>query len=495
MSETFNCLPSVEGLKFLTASSLKQNLGKSLRLYVIVYSIYEESEILKLELEDKFTFGEWKNKFFIDAEIHHQRDNKPKSELHHPHCRCSISLKDWLFSFYPDPIDQKKWCKKLQKELSLIDQEVTDLLTWGKIINNEQEITRTKPTDKSRNNSKREALPGGRLFAVTGKSLENDFDTLVTKGLLNKSKNNQGKYVFSKVDKFPNIPTDYPDDHISELGDILNPDLATTVKIFGLPINGVNRLSIYLDYIISDNDAIEDLEEQLKNIWQQESVTPIRFTYSSASLWKDITRIVYPVCIYYYQRALYLSAYGQLPKQKHLLGWNNYRLDKITTIEQLNWQDQSIPLQLFQEYTQHKLPDVAKVKEEIDYAWGLDFYQPSSLMLLRFNQDFHERYIEDTFRHFTFQKIPSIEEVKYFINNQQLSIQEKNILLNIVKNHPEDAYYQARYRVNDNNVIMRLRAWNPNIEVLLPGELREQMIQEVLKTWKMYYPDGDKLNE
>ena len=480
MSEIFSYLPSVDFLNFLTPGSLKQNLPKALRLHIILGSIYGE-ETDKIQLSNQFTFMEWKNKFLLDAEIHHQRDDKPTSELHDPRCCCSKTLKDWLFSFYPEPIHQKEWCQKFKDEYCLTDEKVEDLLTWGKIMN-------IKKKDENCNQSKRDPLPAGRLFAVTAKSLENDFSALVKKGWLKKKKNAHGENVFYKVDNFPTMPIDSPDNSISELGDILNPDLATTLKILGLPINGVNRFYMHVDYIISNHDSTEDLEEQLKNIWQQNSVPPIQLSYNSASLWRDITRIVYPVCIYYYQRALYLCAYGELPKKKNLIGWNNYRLDRIEKIKSLNWQDESIPQKLFQEYEQHKLPNVANVKEEIDYAWGLDFYQPSSPMLLRFNQDFHERYIEDTFRHFTFQKIKSTEEVKNFINEQKLPVPEKEILLNILKNHPEDAYYKARYRVDDNNVIMRLRAWNPNIEVLLPGVLRERMIQEISQTWKMYNP-------
>nr|WP_272819155.1 hypothetical protein [Scytonema hofmannii] len=40
-------------------------------------------------------------------------------------------------------------------------------------------------------------------------------------------------------------------------------------------------------------------------------------TYQSVKLYqKTVNCIVYPVCIYYYQRAPYLFAYGQVPKRE-----------------------------------------------------------------------------------------------------------------------------------------------------------------------------------
>ncbi|MBE9176702.1 TIGR03985 family CRISPR-associated protein, partial [Synechocystis salina LEGE 06155] len=45
-------------------------------------------------------------------------------------------------------------------------------------------------------------------------------------------------------------------------------------------------------------------------------------------------------------------------------------------------------------------------------------------------------------------------------------------------NNPTHSYYRMDYRVDDNNVIMRLRAWGPNVEVLFPLQLRQRMADD-----------------
>ncbi|WP_302480962.1 hypothetical protein [Nostoc sp. TCL240-02] len=35
--------------------------------------------------------------------------------------------------------------------------------------------------------------------------------------------------------------------------------------------------------------------------------------------------------------------------------------------------------------------------------------------------------------------------------------------------------------------MMRLRAWEPKVEVLLPGELRSRMANDIQETWKLYH--------
>lgn len=36
---------------------------------------------------------------------------------------------------------------------------------------------------------------------------------------------------------------------------------------------------------------------------------------------------------------------------------------------------------------------------------------------------------------------------------------------------------------------MRLRSWSPNVEVILPGKLRQRMKEDIEKTWKLYESD------
>ena len=68
--EVFNYPPSVEVLKILTAGSLKQNLAKAVRLWVILRSIYgDDGDEVKLELGEEFTFLQWRDLFLINNNI------------------------------------------------------------------------------------------------------------------------------------------------------------------------------------------------------------------------------------------------------------------------------------------------------------------------------------------------------------------------------------------------------------------------------------------
>ena len=61
----------------------------------------------------------------------------------------------------------------------------------------------------------------------------------------------------------------------------------------------------------------------------------------------------------------------------------------------------------------------------------------------------------------------------------------KQALLNVIEDC-QDAYYCAKYRDGDINVVHRLRSWRPNAEVLLPWELRQQMAKEAATEAKLY---------
>ena len=52
-------------------------------------------------------------------------------------------------------------------------------------------------------------------------------------------------------------------------------------------------------------------------------------------------------------------------------------------------------------------------------------------------------------------------------------------LLRLLQSRPhQDAYYRVYYREGDTNVELRLRAWRPKGEVLLPWTLRQSITKE-----------------
>lgn len=120
-------------------------------------------------------------------------------------------------------------------------------------------------------------------------------------------------------------------------------------------------------------------------------------------------------------------------------------------------------------------------------AWGFDFYKPHELLLLRFDSYFHSRYIEGTEREEIFKQIP-YKHAENLIKNCASASAQKQRILAVIQANSSDIYCRVNYRVGDNNAIMRLRAWGPEVEVLLPGDLRERMTKDIEKIWNLYRP-------
>jgi CRISPR-associated protein (TIGR03985 family) len=122
----------------------------------------------------------------------------------------------------------------------------------------------------------------------------------------------------------------------------------------------------------------------------------------------------------------------------------------------------------------------------MDKALGFDFYLESRLMLLRFERDYHDRYIKDTSRHKTF-KLISYQKAKSLIQSSVINSEQKVELLRVLANRSQkDAYYTLQYRHGDHNVTMRLRAWRPRIEILLPYDLRQKVTADIVKEIGLY---------
>lgn len=124
-------------------------------------------------------------------------------------------------------------------------------------------------------------------------------------------------------------------------------------------------------------------------------------------------------------------------------------------------------------------------------AWGFDFYQPVALLLMRFDRDFAKRYIDNSLRHDTFTAI-GYAQAQALIQSQlpDRTLQQQALQI-LDQRSPEDAYYTARYRRHDLNILLRLRAWRPHMEVLLPWELRQQLAREVKREFEFYWQDPE----
>jgi CRISPR-associated protein (TIGR03985 family) len=161
----------------------------------------------------------------------------------------------------------------------------------------------------------------------------------------------------------------------------------------------------------------------------------------------------------------------------------------------LSWEDKRVPPSLKTRYKTNTLPIPDEIEMRMSSVWGFDYYQPEELLLVRFDQEWDERYIRHTQRHTTFEPV-DYSQVGQLIQ-QTTKGEPQKLLLKLWRKRPcDDAYYQAKYRQGDPNVMQRLRAWRPNIEIILPWSLRQQAAAEVEQERRLYYDcsEIDSLN-
>jgi CRISPR-associated protein (TIGR03985 family) len=444
----FQDLPTVELLQWLARSSLKQNLARAIRLWALLCFLYGDESTAIPEL---LTYAEWRDRFFTST--HPANDTIPT--LHDAACRCHLTTADWLFNA-DSTLSPDDWLQSLRQHDAC-------------------------PVHIDR-------LLQSRLFAVTRRTLAEDLQILVKLGWLKQ----QGQ-TYQRVQTYPTRPyAALTPSSSTELSNIfVQTDLALIASNLNQHLNGHQRFFIHLDYIIpvSKGDMVEDWQDALQTIWQQSPIVPVAIAYQSAQSGQLEKGIVYPVCIYYVQRATYLCAWGYTSDSSTGLTWRNYRLDRIKILKPLTWQDPQIPVALHAAFKANALPTPDYIQEQMADAWGFDFYQPDELMIVRFDDWFDVGYVRDTMRHETFLPV-DYHQVKSLVETQVKNLQQRQAILKIWQTRsPHDAYYQVRYRQNDPNVLLRLRAWRPKIEILSPWDLRQKIAEEVAQEYQMYRPD------
>jgi len=481
-ADVFDFSPDIEILQILARGSLKQNLPKAVRLWIILRSIYgSEADPVKVELADKFTYNDWCKRFFTEFE-YHRNDKIPP--LHDRTCPCAKTMSDWLFE--PSMgLNAKEWKKSFTQLYPIPTQQLNNLLNYGII-------------SVQKNQTKHQKL---RLLAKTRKNFQYDFKTLVSMGWLKTEKIkinhhlNPYQIQYLKVRSFPKILRNSTSQEVVEnqdLGNIIQNDLADFFDDFGQKINKEQRFFLDLEYIVDNqlSSRINELREILKEVWQKQPIPPLEITYVSAKNYQDYQDdgedyIVYPVCICYSQSAPYLFAYGQTPEDDsgRIINWYDYRLERIKSLEVLkwnmmNWHDFSAKI------CQSKTPaEIEKMRSE---AWGFDFYKPQDVLLIRFDHYFHNLYIKGTEREKLFKNI-SYKQAQSLISRSQEDLKHKRQLLKVIKSRsPRDIYCRVNYRIDDYNVIMRLRDWGAKVEVLFPWDLRQTMTEEIQDIWKLY---------
>jgi len=462
--------PHPKLLQQLAKGLLEQNhhLTRAVRLWALLRWLYGDKGYTALP--DCFTYADWRQAFFSET---HQ-DEKREDVFSHQdqNCACTKTTRQWLHEL-DIPVDE--WQQSLQKQIPISDSDLKDFL---------QE----------------------RLFAQVRKSLQSDLDLLVTWGWLQQVPTQTGRSKhYHRVEV---LPISHKLENLESEGSLTTKEqvyVAETLEMLGFldpnipllaeqisehPHEDTRRVFLYVDYLVPEStqkqDDVDQLQGELQEIWDSGQIQPLLLTYHSAHLGLVKECVVYPVCIYYMERAKYLCAYGSSPHDE--INWHNYRLDRICSkrLVSLDWEDPRVPQLLREKYEDGQLPTKKIVQTKLKQAWGFDFYKPSALMLLRFNQKFHDRYIRGTFLHHTFEPV-DYQQAASLIKQHTQNPEHRQSLLEILQSRsPTDAYYQAKYRVTDYHVLRRLRALGPEVEILLPWDLREKIAQHIQQTWNHY---------
>jgi CRISPR-associated protein (TIGR03985 family) len=516
---------------------------------------------LTLDLKSKnlFKYTDWHKAFYSKYSKYHPNIDKIP-DWHHQDCICAKTIKDLLFNDDSSEVklEEKKWRENFKmkyKEAKIDNKKIDSLfepkkrvgfLNKGKykkqLIEENPHISQNdfnslfknicqlcpddliKITSKSQEEiyekyrfidkeiinsvlkffrDNRYESDTNRPFGCTRKSLNNIFKDELSQGDDKWIIKKREIYYFLANSPKLNLKTQKP--KTSEDLESFREDLADIVRLTE-PINGIFRVYFNLEYVNTDEqqDKVADLLEELtNNIWKNEPVPWLKMIYNSAILSKQITRIIYPICSYYNRRATYLCTYGQGFEDKQSLEYRNYRLDRIETIEIIEYNDRKIPNNLKPEKFNHRDYEYSSeyIQEELEKALGFNFYLPIATMLISFPQKFNQEYVQDTFRHQTFEKLGANCD---FVKNEKgcftklvntLNLvnrnKEQNLLKEKFKLFPNDVCYKLNYRTQRqgsllacNDVLMRLRQWANNGTVLFPEELREQRNQEALEIFQ-----------
>jgi CRISPR-associated protein (TIGR03985 family) len=472
----FSYPPSPATLQWLSGGQFASRLSRSLRLWWLLDRLYGAESHWARELTQPFRYGALRDRLF--APSHPKAETLSVAALvadcRGTDCVCQRSLRHFLTHYSPS-------------------QSIPE---W---IHETAQRTGLKPTAI-------ETYLDQAPFAVTHRSLRQDLALLVAQGWLEQISHRgygcvpASQWLQSPMEKTPtsdwaglSLVQTWQLLHILESVAFVQPNLEIVINALweqvarshpstakqSQPLS--RRIFLHIDYVVSpDNqEHVDDFQQQVESLWQTPNGGVIQFDTWVAKEQRLAHVTVYPVCLHYARRAKYLSAYGIDPFGQ--VGWHNYRLDRIRsdTLQILPWGDPNVPAILKQQQQTGTLPTPEWIEQQLEDAWGLNFYLPKGLLILRFPALFAQDYVDNTVRHSTFRK-RSYANLLQLVQRQITDRQEQQAVLETLQQRsPHDAYYQAWVRVGDINVIMRLRDWRPQGEVIAPWQLRQQMQREV----------------
>jgi CRISPR-associated protein (TIGR03985 family) len=454
----FSNTPTPEYLSSLVGSPLKDKevIKKAVRMWYILSRI-------ECDLDNRaLTANQWINCVYTFG------------------CNFNSSLRD-LFSI---EVDGQKEKRPIRRDGYISSKKISELLftTENTRLEEWEEWKKSLDTYQNLFIKKNKRQPKWILdelepFYVTERTAKDTLVALRSKPMV--GLNHENKYVYLEE----GVEKDTENYQFSDA----TIEFDSYLELFSNPLEEVARFYIHTDYkdLPSKKEKILYIQDKLKNIWQNGKAMPVELTYSSASK-GQYQKIVYPLVIYYHQRGFYLCAYDGI-KDNRKSYWYNYRIDRIEEINILDWEDCRISESIRNKCL--RTNDILLIEEtarEIEAAYGFDFYQPKEEMVLRFEKNFHDRYIKTTLRHERLKKI-DVETVYRLINRKDCN--NFALLRNRIEEFADNPYYTMPYRINDNTVIMRLRAWGQNVEILSPPELRDRIRDDMKKIWSMYSQD------
>jgi len=350
------------------------------------------------------------------------------------------------------------------------------------------------------------------------RTFSNDFKCLAKKGFLVSNNKCYSKLPLEEIEqKLTSIGNIGNSAENTNLYDFVNnlkfDDILTTTSE---NLRDQQRFFIKFQHIVEQNniDKIQDIIWKLRSVWDQEEIPLIKIKYASSSQ-KQIVEdlIIFPVCLFYNQRGLYLTGYGPKPNDSYHLNYYNYRLDHFCAqdtnkyIIPLEWDEEKYPeihFELLEKKEELQELNSADIYEKLQKGLGVDLDREIKTMLLRFPQDFHKYYIKNTKRHDTFKQlnVSNSQEFWQKLNKSlaktgtKLTENDKQLISKVIENNPDDAYYIMNYRHGkeggynvEADVIMRLRSWGHNVEILCPLDLRQRMREDSQKAWEIYQND------
>lgn len=500
MTKKFYLSPTPQILQWLAAGQLANRLVRSLRLLVLLNQLYASHTDWKDKLPTVFTYSQLRDRLFAYRHPKSDRLNAQQiaTQCSDRSCICHQTFSEIVF---------EQNCQ--QSETQWQDEII--LLT-GIEQKELQEVLQERP------------------FATVHRSIRDDLKQLVQLGWLYPA--GSGKYRYLTSEELPRVPIaaetsstlvaansqnslcDLSEQQTWELLRVLEsisfvqPNLSLIIgklweRITDSSSSGKlhkqdphQRIFLHLDYILSQpmQDRVDNYQEQIEELWRKPPGGIVQFKYWIAAKEKKVKVTVYPVCLHYWRRAKYLSAYGIDPDGN--IGWHNYRLDRIAgngvpasvgdCLKVLPWGDPLVPQELKQMWRTGELPTPEYIAKELKAAWGFNFYFQKELLLLRFSVYFAKWYVDNTTRHPTFHEVLH-DQLPQLIAQNIGNVQERQQLLEIISQCPkEDVYYMAWIRAGDINVYMRLREWRPNGEVIAPLSIRQQMILEATQELENY---------